>query len=411
MGERVKTRKPPKRCNLFQTNLVYHIIPGFTRANQTNSLAFVQFLCYNENHFRKDVKAMSQVLPKNQKNQSMDLCKLFASMMVLHIHASFPGRAGEALCLIGRFAVPMFLAITGFFNWGADCKTVARRLRHILLLIIVSSGFYAVFNAILAVSQGNPFWDVISWEIVRPGLPAIGKWIIFQLNPFSEHLWYLSAALLCYGLLWVYVSFWGEKKVDYRPVYLIGLFFGVLLFYSSVLQPWTGTHIHPHEYRNGWLTGIPMFTLGLFLREYGSVIRKNFHLTDTVLILLMVFSLGLALFEWRCGFAGEMTLGHLILTPILMLFLISHPQLPIQNSALNWMIGQIRSLSTGIYILHCAVVKVYDSFIHPWTTAFLYEQEAWLRPLFVLLLSIPVAMLWNLGESQIRKWSSQKKSL
>lgn len=347
---------------------------------------------------------MSAPLLKPQKNQTMELAKMVAAVMVVLVHVPFPGRVGRLLELVARFAVPMFLVITGYFNYGANAATIARRLRYILKLTLFASLFYACSNALNAWLMGNPVSEFLAWNSVIPRIPALTRWLVFQLNPFSEHLWYLSAAVLCYCLLWVWVSFQGEKSIDYRTLYLVGSFFGVLLLYCAVILPWTGSGATVHTYRNGWLTGIPMFTLGIFLHEYQDTLRKNLHLTDTVLILLILLGQGISLCEWISGFAGEMTLGVLILVPSLVLLMSRHPQLPVQTPWLNALVNRMRSLSTAVYILHCSFIWVYGRFFQGFFLSLLGTNgESWLRPILLLLITMLAALVWNRLETAISK--------
>ncbi len=338
---------------------------------------------------------MSNTLQKVRQNQTMDLCKMLAAVLVLMIHEPFPGRVGELFTLIGRFAVPMFLAVTGCFNLGANAKTIARRMLHILKLTAFACIFYSCSNALNAFLQGYPPSEFLAWDLVLPRLPALMRWLILHPNPFSEHLWYLTAVTLCYGLLWVYVSFFGDRKVDYRPFYMIGLFFGALLLYTAVIMPWSGADVSAHAYRNGWLTGIPMFTLGMFLNEYQDTLRKNLHLTDSVLVLLVLGGMGISICEWLCGQAGEITLGTLIMVPALVLLMICHPTLPVKSPAVNALIARFRSLSTGLYILHNGFIWVYARYVLPLTQSVLGDGEPWFRPLGLLLLSMPAVILWD----------------
>ena len=68
------------------------------------------------------------------RNQSMECFKMVASIVVLFLHVSVPGKTQSLLQLLANDAVALFFAITGYFNFGADQKTLARRLKHLLRL-------------------------------------------------------------------------------------------------------------------------------------------------------------------------------------------------------------------------------------------------------------------------------------
>lgn len=348
---------------------------------------------------------MTNTIQKVGQNQSMDLCKMIASLLVLFVHIPFPGALGSLVDVSARFSVPMFLAITGYFNYGASAATIARRMLHIVKLTVFACIFYMISNALNAHFMGVPVWDLLAWDQVTPSLPVLMRWFMLHWNPFSEHLWYLSAVTLCYFLLWLYVSAFGEKPVNYRPVYLIGLFVGGLLIYSAVLLPWAGNGVDCHVYRNGWIMGISLFTLGLFLHEYQDTLFRNLHLKNRYLVVQMLFGFVLSLCEWGCGIVGEVTLGHLILLPALMTLLIRHPRLPVKSPVLIALISRFRSLSTAIYILHCAFIWVYDRFFQPLFYSFMGDAEALFRPFGVLILTLIGAVIWD----QVDIYRSKKR--
>ncbi len=346
---------------------------------------------------------MSTSLSRTRQNQAMDLAKMVAAVLVILVHDPFPGRAGEFAILISRFSVPMFLAITGYFNYGASGKTVARRLKHILKLNIAAAVFYILVNSFTAFSNGIPVREFLCWDIILPRIPALTRWAVMHVNPFSEHLWYLMAVTLCYGLLWVYVSAFGEKKVDYTPLYLIGVSFFAVLMLTAVLMPWAGMGVDSHVYRNGWLTGIPMFTLGIFLRQHGGSLRENLHLTDGKLLFAIAAGFALAICEWLCGTAGELCLGILALIPPLMLLLIGHPDLKIKSPLVNGFIAKFRGLSTGLYILHCGIISLYDLLLAEPMAAALGSLAGWVRPVAIIALSFLAAIPWEWATKQRKK--------
>ena len=54
--------------------------------------------------------------PAKQRNGSMELLKFAAAFFVVWIHAPFPGKLGQLVSTLARFAVPMFFLFSGYFN-------------------------------------------------------------------------------------------------------------------------------------------------------------------------------------------------------------------------------------------------------------------------------------------------------
>ena len=52
-----------------------------------------------------------------------------------------------------------------------------------------------------------------------PKWEEIMNWLILQQDPRNGQLWYLTSACLCYLILYLYVRFFGDKPVNYRPLY------------------------------------------------------------------------------------------------------------------------------------------------------------------------------------------------
>ena len=71
-----------------------------------------------------------------RRNQSMECFKLVAALLVILIHAPFPGKVGNLIAAAGDVAVPMFFVISGYFTFGADQQTLKRRLKHLLRLYL-----------------------------------------------------------------------------------------------------------------------------------------------------------------------------------------------------------------------------------------------------------------------------------
>lgn len=51
-----------------------------------------------------------------QRNQAMECFKMIAAVLVVILHVPFPGKWGGIVTCLANFAVPVFFAITGYFN-------------------------------------------------------------------------------------------------------------------------------------------------------------------------------------------------------------------------------------------------------------------------------------------------------
>lgn len=174
------------------------------------------FLCCKSGIDKKR-KYMS-VPTRADRNQAMECFKLVAALLVILIHAPFPGRVGNLIAVSGNVAVPMFFVISGYFAFGADRETLKRRLKHLLRLYLLIWAVLIIYG--VAVTELTGGSSVAFVRTYLPDLEEIMRWIIFHVDPRNGHLWYLTSACFCYGVLWLYVGFFGDKQVNYVPLYL-----------------------------------------------------------------------------------------------------------------------------------------------------------------------------------------------
>lgn len=313
-----------------------------------------------------------------ERGQSLECGRLAAAVMVVFIHARFPGNFGRAADCLARFAVPFFFALSGFFACRAGEGQLLRRLRRVLLLAIGSSAGYLVFHCLLALAAGGSPRDALAGLNLR----SLGEMLLFQASPFAGHLWYLNALCLCYGLLWLHVRRRGTGGG--AGLYALG---GGLLGLYLLLEPVGGLLGWDIPYiwvRNGWLLGFPLFLLGHFL---GSHPRK---LSTVAAWALIALGAGLSLTQWFLLRPVELPLGMLLVTPALLLFLADRPGTRLPKA----LTAKFGPLSTALYLLHPAVLELCEAFAP-------LSREPWLTPLAVLALSLVPAALWA--------WAGEKR--
>lgn len=343
-----------------------------------------------------------QIAPSHARNQSMECFKIVAAILVVFMHVPFPGKMQGYLIAFANFAVPLFFAISGYFNYGADSKTIARRLKHLLrlyLVVIVTSVLVGVFMT--EVTGGS---TVVFLKRFIPDGREIMHWLVYQNDPRNGQLWYLTSACLCYVILWVYVRYFGEDAVNYRALYFAAFsLFGVYYALGCLSFP-EGLDIPYMICRNGFYCGFPMFTLGIFLREHQERIINNYELTNRRLLLLIFAGGAFTLLQYHFLGMGLMTLGTVLEVTALLLLLAGHPVVTKRSGFLCACVTRFGAWSTYIYILHVLVLQIYDGiFQKAVATAFSEQLEAWLRPFLVAGLSFAAAVLFELGERLIRR--------
>lgn len=300
---------------------------------------------------------MSTALQKGQRNQSMECAKMVASFLVVLIHVGFPGALGRDVFAISLFAVPMFLAISGYFSYGAGPKVLGRRIVHILILNVITDVIHLAWNVVATELAGGSSVAYLIRAIPDPD--ELIYLITIQHNTFLDHLWYLLSAAICYGILWAYVRFYGEDEVNYHNLYLAAGGLWIAYFAIGTILPLDGKVLAPMIFGNAWFYALPMFTLGIFLHEYQDRLMKNFRLNGKKL--LGIVALGMALCLAHKKYLGDgVPIGMYIEVPALMLFLITHPTVPVRGRFGRALIGRFGVLSTAIYLLHVTLRSAYD---------------------------------------------------
>ena len=348
-----------------------------------------------------------QAANSRTRNQSMECFKIVSAILVVFLHVPFPGKTGTVVSLVANnFAVPVFFAITGYFNYGADRVTLRRRLKHLLRLYFLAIAASLACGIITTELSGG---SSVAW--LRSFWPEPREWVLWitlHQDPRNGQLWYLTAACVCYVVLELYVAFFGGETSDYRPLYYVSYILAVLNLILTCFFGAVGIEV-PHQLlMNGFFIGLPMFTLGIFLRQYQERIWQNYHLNARKLLLIIISGQLLLFAEYGVGMM-YIPFGKYMKTVGLMLLMIYYPVVTPKDGFPARCISKFGAWSTYIYILHILILQIYDRFFQQTMIAVFTEQsEAWLRPIAVALLSFIAAVLFELGERLFRRLRSRR---
>lgn len=340
---------------------------------------------------------MAQAKVGSARNQAIECARLAAAVFVVFIHSNFPGAFGETVNCAARFAVPLFFMISGYFSFGASKEKLAKRFWRILWLNIFASLLYMLHRFLTVSWTGAALAESV--KAALPSLRQLVEWVVLNASPFVIHLWYLAAIGQCYLTIWVYVSFRGDR--DYRPLYMLCFCLYAIEFLLSEMAPVAGIEIPVELYRNGMLLGLPMFGLGLFLKEHGDRLRSTFHLTDRRLLAVMLLGLAFSLVErFKVGLI-EAPAGMVAVASALLLLAAAHPKLS-GGQKFAACVSRFGFLSTAVYILHRMMIDIYDMFCRAHLELALGQAEPWLRPFAVLILTFAAALICD-GLRRLKK--------
>ncbi len=348
-----------------------------------------------------------RIAPANARvrNQAMECFKMVAAIFVVFLHISFPSSKAQGLMFVlANDAVALFFVITGYFNFGADRKTLERRMKHLLRLYLVAILFTIAVGIITVgiIGDGSAAFLIPRWD-------EIMNWLILQQDPRNGQLWYLTSACLCYLILYLYVRFFGDKPVNYRPLYYAAFSLFAVFLALGCLAAVAGMNVPYLLYRNGFFCGLPMFTLGIFLREYQDRILTNFNLTSGKLLALALAGFILGIMQYFTVGMGQAAMGTLLEIPALLLFMTYHPTVTKERGFLAACVGKFGAWSTYVYILHMQILSVYTRFCRPaMLTVFPENAEAWIQPFAVAGLSLIAAIVFTWGEQLLKRLPRRK---
>lgn len=315
-------------------------------------------------------------------NQSMEAFRLIASILVVFVHVPFGGSLNAMINCLARCAVPGFLAISGFFCYGASAKKLSRRLWALVKLTVAAFGLELLWNCVLIELEGGS-----SIGYVRAVLTNVGYYkdfLLINTNPLRDTLWYLPAALEVMALLWVYVRLHGDKPVSYRWFYLAGTLLMVCNLAMGVLDKFCGIPVSILQYRNAWFFGMPMMAMGLFLGQNWQRLLQRFRLSNGWLTGLILGCLGLSFWEWY-GLGGrDVMVGSVTAVFFLMLLMAKNPTIS-RTSWICRLIGMFGTLSTVVYVSHGVAGDFCQKFL---------TDNSTLLPLITLALSLTAGVIW-----------------
>lgn len=329
------------------------------------------------------------------RNKVLDAAKAIAAYSIVLLHIRFPGKTGELINALARFAVPFFFLISGYYCFKSREEDVLKKMpgkvRHILLLIGVSYPFYIIWGCIQGTIEGK---DVIGW--LRNMITPVHIEEFFRYNCSStvrSHLWFLPALLYCYLIFWLIAKF---------RVYTFAYFFIPILL---VCHLWMdegrflfGTTFRVMEFRNYLYTGMPFFLLGHLIHSRQDILTKRISKQNCLILIL----LGTALTAVEFFQIGRMELyvGSIFLSVGIFLYAVSFSDLKVPGVLEK--VGEKYTFS--IYVLHPAVREVWKGIV---VTAGIkaIHLYAWTKPVVVCILTTIVAAALHKTVTVIRKFS------
>lgn len=274
---------------------------------------------------------------------SIDVMRIVMAFFVVVIHVPFAGKAGEVFITYGKTAVPFFLVVCGYFLYRDDSGEMMKRLikqtKRIFIFFVASNLFYAACHAVyLRVTEG-------SFNGMRECFTAkaLTDFALYNLSPFSEHLWYLGSLL--YALLIMLLL----NKIKVMKYFM---FTAPLLVAAYVVLSHLGIGT-PVQLRNALFVGLGYTMMGMLIRRFEKKILDH-KAAAPVLWILTIICCVTAIFElngYKQGIAVPFVSCEILIYLIALLCL-KYPDFGMGTFA-EWL-G--RECTLTVYIMHMAVL-------------------------------------------------------
>lgn len=314
--------------------------------------------------------------------------KMLSASFVVFIHVQFPGDFGKTMDCVSRFAVPTFFLISGYYSYQQEVRVLKRRLLKILVLALFSNGIFFLWNCfwkrmILHEDVGEFIKGIFS-------IKTLSEFIFMGTNPFSAHLWYLSAMIWIYIVYILVIKFWENgKKARYEYIYIIAVCAFMFQIAFGLKAEAIGLEIDYLVYRYFIFFGFPFFSFGLFLHEYGDRIVERYRFTNGCALVMIIVGILVSLLQWFGIGKVEVPIGMLLVVATLGLLAFVKPG---PRYSRNVLFTGMEIVSTAVYIIHPLVRNVINTYKDTVDVFYWIRSAEYLYPLIVLGLSIVIGM-------------------
>ena len=277
---------------------------------------------------------------------SIDVMRIVMAFLVVAIHVPFAGKAGDVFITYGKTAVPFFLVICGYFLYRDDngemMKRLIKQIKRIFIFFIAANVFYAgVFAVYLRVTKGS--FDGMKECFTAKSLTDFA---LYNLSPFSEHLWYLGSLL--YALLIMLL-------LNKLKVMKFAMFLAPFLVAAYVVLSHLGIGT-PVQLRNALFVGLGYTMMGMLIRRFEKKILGH-KATAPLLWIAFIICCVTAIVELK-GYKQGIAVPFVsceILIYVIVLLCLKYPDLG-KDTFAEWL-G--RECSLPVYILHIAVLQLF----------------------------------------------------
>ena len=322
-----------------------------------------------------------------KRNFLLDLLRFISSLFVVLIHCPLPGFWGNAIITFGRYAVPFFLMISGWYLFSYDRNVVLEKaIKQLCGIIKLIGAFFVVYlvtNSLCGiVERGVPF----EWIKKYSNFTTVLYWLLF-----NRALFLGSTAYYIFMMLYIYIIiiFWAKYNLSMYMVYAAPALIVINIICGEFTDlPW-------FTYGNFLFTGIPCFAIGYLLHQCKD---KIFSFSLVKYICLFVLGALIACFEAYATKTAYCHIGSILMAGSLLIICVRN-----NISYLPHIAQILHKYSTIIFIIHCGIRDVVR-------VAFLrlnISCSEYTFPFVVIAISIFICIVYDKVKNLIVKYASK----
>ena len=329
------------------------------------------------------------------ENRTLQAAKAVAAFMVVFIHCPFPGRFGETVSALARFAVPLFFAVSGRFLFRSGIPDPAGIRRIVRKRIVRAAGVtaivwlaYTLYSLLYRITRGGETISAWFSDKFNPGefftffMFNSGK-VVYDYSYTFDQMWYLFVWLYVLILLFILAPL---VKLLYRPMTVIllsGLFFGLLLQAYYPIRPFDISIRTWYMLRNWLLFGLPFVGLGIWSAD------PPFHLSEKTGIIMIPAGAFITIAEYLHYGSKEFYLGSLVIL-IGILALADAEDISGHSVTPGPLVFAGRELSAGIYYWHIMLLALISMAAVP-----IQDSSVWqiAKPIAVIAVSFCFSLI------------------
>ena len=305
---------------------------------------------------------------KNRSNQMIEAMRYICCLVVLCIHCNMPQPVGNLFNKYGRFAVPFFLLVSGYYAYSYDLTEKSiKKFKQTLHIVLIHGSFCIAWNC------ANSYFgsgSLISWAHPYFSINTAKELLLFNRAIFINSSFYYFFLLLYLYLFCVFVG--RCKHISITGIYCLSaiLYITGYCIYHFLNKPW-------YFVGNFLFTGIPLFFLGHML-------HSKFHMF--VLFFkkpLIVIGIGVVTTyaETHLLHGTYMTIGQVLVAVALLFICVNNSH---KNMGTLAMLGSECSMFVMIY--HCQIRD---------TVSLIINKYSWRFPLIVLVFTTSLGILYS----------------